>query len=98
MTQPARAAKTPRGYDLPGGQPANSYPASSTAPRSWASPGTGSPEMRTVPAATSTSTPVTPVSLLPAASNPTLAPGGVFNLSALQNLVLVLDYSFTPRG
>jgi len=35
---------------------------------------------------------------LPAASNPTLAPGGVLNLSALQNLVLVLDYSFTPRS
>lgn len=35
---------------------------------------------------------------LPAASNPSLAPGGVLNLSALQNLVLVLDYSFTPRS
>jgi Tc toxin complex TcA C-terminal TcB-binding domain len=34
---------------------------------------------------------------LPAASNPTLAPGGVLNLSSLINLVLVLDYSFTPR-
>ncbi|MGP0028117.1 MAG: hypothetical protein ACLPKE_32900 [Streptosporangiaceae bacterium] len=35
---------------------------------------------------------------LSAASNPGLAPGGVLNLSALQNLVLVLDYSFTPRS
>jgi Tc toxin complex TcA C-terminal TcB-binding domain len=34
---------------------------------------------------------------LPAASNPTLAPGGVLNLSNLLNLVLVLDYTFTPR-
>jgi len=38
-------------------QPANSYPASSTAPRSEASPGSGSPVTATVPAATSTSTP-----------------------------------------
>lgn len=35
---------------------------------------------------------------LPAASNPTLAPGGVLNLSSLINLILVLDYSFTPRS
>jgi hypothetical protein len=35
---------------------------------------------------------------LPIASNPTLAPGGVLNLSALNNMVLVLDYSFTPRS
>jgi hypothetical protein len=35
---------------------------------------------------------------LPVASNPTLAPGGVLNLSNLINLVLVLDYSFTPRS
>ena len=35
---------------------------------------------------------------LPVASNPTLAPGGVLNLSALTNIVLVLDYSFTPRS
>jgi hypothetical protein len=45
-------------------QPANSYPASSTASRSGVSPGSGSPEIRTVPAATSTSTPLTPGSLL----------------------------------
>ena len=44
--------------------PANWYPASSTASRSDTSPGSGSPETRTVPAATSTSTPVTPGSLL----------------------------------
>ena len=43
---------------------ANSYPASSTASRSGASPGSGSPQTRTAPAATSTSTPVTPGSLL----------------------------------
>jgi multidrug efflux pump subunit AcrA (membrane-fusion protein) len=35
---------------------------------------------------------------LPAASNPALAPGGKLDLSKLVNLVLVLDYSFTPRG
>ncbi len=35
---------------------------------------------------------------LPAASNAALAPGGVLNLSSLLNLVLVLDYSFTPRS
>ncbi len=35
---------------------------------------------------------------LTAAANPTLAPGGNLNLSALINLVLVLDYSFTPRS
>jgi hypothetical protein len=35
---------------------------------------------------------------LTAAANPTLAPGGVLNLSSLINLVLVLDYSFTPRS
>jgi hypothetical protein len=35
---------------------------------------------------------------LPVASNPTLAPGGVLNLSALINMVLVLNYSFTPRS
>lgn len=34
---------------------------------------------------------------LTAAGNPALAPGGKLNLSALINLVLVLDYSFTPR-
>jgi tetratricopeptide (TPR) repeat protein len=35
---------------------------------------------------------------LPVASNPSLAPGGVLDLSALANMVLVLDYSFTPRS
>jgi tetratricopeptide (TPR) repeat protein len=35
---------------------------------------------------------------LPAASNPALAPGGKLNLSALINLVLVIDYSFQPRS
>jgi hypothetical protein len=35
---------------------------------------------------------------LPVASNPSLAPGGVLDLSALVNLVLVLDYSCTPRS
>lgn len=35
---------------------------------------------------------------LPVTSNPTLAPGGVLNLSNLINMVLVLDYSFTPRS
>jgi hypothetical protein len=35
---------------------------------------------------------------LTAAANPALAPGGTLNLSALINLVLVLDYSFTPRS
>ena len=35
---------------------------------------------------------------LPIASNPVLAPGGVLNLSSLVNMVLVLDYSFTPRS
>jgi Tc toxin complex TcA C-terminal TcB-binding domain len=35
---------------------------------------------------------------LTAAANPSLAPGGKLNLSALTNLVLVLDYSFTPRS
>jgi len=35
---------------------------------------------------------------LPIGSNPALAPGGVLNLSALINMVLVLDYSFTPRS
>lgn len=35
---------------------------------------------------------------LPSASNPTLAPGGVLNLSALANMVLILNYSFTPRS
>jgi len=44
-------------------QPPNSYPASEMAWRSASSPGTGSPVIRTWPAATSTSIPVTPVSL-----------------------------------
>jgi hypothetical protein len=35
---------------------------------------------------------------LPVASNATLAPGGKLNLSALVNLVLVIDYSFQPRS
>lgn len=35
---------------------------------------------------------------LPAASNAALAPGGKLNLSALINMVLVLDYSFQPRS
>ena len=35
---------------------------------------------------------------LPAASNAALAPGGKLNLSALVNMVLVLDYSFQPRS
>jgi hypothetical protein len=35
---------------------------------------------------------------LPVASNPNLAPGGVLNLSDLINMVLVLDYTFTPRS
>jgi len=35
---------------------------------------------------------------LPAASNTALAPGGTLNLSALINLVLVIDYSFQPRS
>jgi tetratricopeptide (TPR) repeat protein len=35
---------------------------------------------------------------LPTASNPKLAPGGTLNLASLQNMVLVLDYSFTPRS
>ena len=35
---------------------------------------------------------------LPIASNPSLASGGVLNLSALINLVVVLDYTFTPRS
>ncbi len=35
---------------------------------------------------------------LSAAANPGLAPGGKLDLSALSNLVLVLDYSFKPRG
>jgi hypothetical protein len=35
---------------------------------------------------------------LPAASNATLAPSGKLNLSALVNLVLVIDYSFQPRS
>jgi hypothetical protein len=35
---------------------------------------------------------------LPVASNPALAPGGVLNLSSLLNMVLILDYSFTPRS
>jgi hypothetical protein len=35
---------------------------------------------------------------LTAAANPALAPGGNLNLSSLINLVLVLDYSFTPRS
>jgi hypothetical protein len=33
-----------------------------------------------------------------AGANPGLAPGGMLDLSAIINLVLVLDYSFTPRG
>jgi tetratricopeptide (TPR) repeat protein len=35
---------------------------------------------------------------LTAAANPALAPGGKLDLSSLINLVLVLDYSFTPRS
>ena len=35
---------------------------------------------------------------LPAASNAALAPGGKLSLSALINLVLVVDYSFQPRS
>jgi tetratricopeptide (TPR) repeat protein len=35
---------------------------------------------------------------LTAAANPALAPGGALNLSSLLNLVLILDYSFTPRA
>jgi hypothetical protein len=35
---------------------------------------------------------------LTAAANPQLAAGGKLNLSSLINLVLVLDYSFTPRS
>jgi Tc toxin complex TcA C-terminal TcB-binding domain len=35
---------------------------------------------------------------LPVASNPKLAPGGALDLSQLINMVLVLDYSFTPRS
>jgi hypothetical protein len=35
---------------------------------------------------------------LSASANPTLAPGGKLDLSALVNLVLFLDYSFTPRS
>jgi Tc toxin complex TcA C-terminal TcB-binding domain len=35
---------------------------------------------------------------LTAAQNPSLAHGGVLDLSALINLVLVMDYSFTPRS
>jgi hypothetical protein len=35
---------------------------------------------------------------LPVASNPSLVPGGKLDLSPLVNLVLVLDYSFTPRS
>jgi hypothetical protein len=35
---------------------------------------------------------------LSAAANPRLAPGGKLDLSKLINLVLVLDYSFTPRS
>jgi hypothetical protein len=35
---------------------------------------------------------------LTAAANPKLAPGGKLDLSSLINLVLVLDYTFTPRS
>jgi len=36
--------------------------------------------------------------MLPAASNPALAQSGQLSLSALINLVLILDYSFQPRS
>ena len=32
------------------------------------------------------------------AANPALAPQGTLSLSGLNNLTLVLDYAFTPRG
>jgi hypothetical protein len=35
---------------------------------------------------------------LTAAANPALAPKGTLDLSAISNLTLVLDYTFTPRG
>jgi tetratricopeptide (TPR) repeat protein len=35
---------------------------------------------------------------LTAAANPALAPGGQLNLSSVINMVLVFDYSFTPRA
>jgi hypothetical protein len=35
---------------------------------------------------------------LAAADNPTLVAGGVLNLGSIQNLALVLGYTFTPRG